>query len=60
MVYVSEFGNDRVSVFTSEGGFVMLFGSRGEQHGQFKSPCGLCVDNSGVVYLCDRENHHVA
>ena len=59
MVYVSEADNDRVSVFTSEGGFVMSFGSRGEQPGQFKYPCGLCVDNSGVVYVCDNDNSRV-
>ena len=46
-------------VFTSEGGFVMSFGSRGEQPGQFKSPCELCVDNSGVVYVCDSYNNRV-
>ena len=53
MVFVSEGGNSRVSVFTSEGVFVTLFGSRGEGPGQFKEPCGIAVDNSGVAYVCD-------
>ena len=42
-----------MSVFTSEGVFVTLFGSRGEGPGQFKEPCGIAVDNSGVAYVCD-------
>ena len=57
--YVSEWGNYRVSVFTSEGVFVTSFGSCGEGPGQFKRPCGIAVDNSGVVYVCDINNHRV-
>ena len=53
MVYVSEFCNQCVSVFTSEGEFVTSFGSHGKQPGQFRSPCGVCVDDGGVVYVCD-------
>ena len=60
MVYVSEEGNDRVSVFTSEGEFVTSFGSYGEEPRQFNCPHALCVDNwTGVVYVCDTYNHRV-
>ena len=59
MVYVSEWANNRVSVFTSEGVFVTSFGSRGEGPGQFKAPYGVAVDNSGVVYVSDYFNNHV-
>ena len=59
MVYVSEWGNSRVSVFTSEGVFVTSFGSRGKGPGQFKGPRGVAVDNSGVVYVCDVLNYRV-
>ena len=53
MVYVCEGHNTRVSVFTSEGVFLTSFGSKGNQPGQFRWPRGVCVDNSGVVYVCD-------
>ena len=56
MVYVSEFNNHRVSVFTSEGQFVSSFGSPGSQQGGFDQPTGVAVDNSGVVYVCDSFN----
>jgi tripartite motif-containing protein 2/3/tripartite motif-containing protein 71 len=59
MVYVSGVGNHRVSVFTSEGQFVMTFGRRGEGPGEFLSPRGLAVDTSGVVYVCDKDNNRV-
>ena len=53
LVYVSEDGNHCVSVFTSEGQFVVSFGR------VLNSPCGLAVDDSGVVYVCDTFNNHV-
>ena len=59
MVYVSEGGKHRVSVFTSEGQFVTSFGRRGKGPGEFERPCGLAVDISGVVYVCDMENNRV-
>ena len=59
MVYVSEDGNHRVSVFTSEGQFVTSFGRKGKGPGEFQYPHGLAVDNNGVVYVCDRYNNRV-
>ncbi len=55
-VYISEWGNHRVSVFTPEGQFVTTFGSRGKGPGQFEYPHGLAVDSGGVVYVCDEDN----
>jgi tripartite motif-containing protein 2/3/tripartite motif-containing protein 71 len=59
MVYVSEGGNHRVSVFTSEGQFVMAFGRRGVGPGELVHPYGLAVNDSGVVYVCDVDNNRV-
>ena len=59
MVYVSELGNHRISVFTSEGHYVTSFGEKGKGQGQFKFPSGLAVDNNGVVYVCDYNNNSV-
>ena len=68
LVYVSEGGtlvshftgwSVRVSVFTSEGQFVMSFGRRGQGPGEFRHPRGLAVDSSGVVYVCDSSNSRV-
>ena len=59
LVYVSEYENHRVTVFTSEGQFVLSFGREGQGPGRFNSPRGLAVDDSGVVYVCDSGNSRV-
>ncbi len=57
LVYVSEYDNNCVSVFASEGKFLSSFGRKGKKPGQFRSPRGLAVDDSGVVYVCDSRNN---
>ncbi len=52
--------NHHFSVFTSEGQFLTLFGREGKGPGEFKYPCGLAVDVSGVVYVCDRDNNRIS
>ena len=59
MVYVSDFGNDRITLFTSEGRFVASFGKKGAGKGELNFPCGLAVDDSGVMYVCDDKNNRV-
>lgn len=56
LVYVSEFHNHRISVFTSEGQFVTSFGREGEGPGEFVHPSGLAVDNIGLIFVCDSGN----
>ena len=51
-VYVSEFHNHRVSVFTSEAMFLTCFGREGKGAGELHYPRGIEVDDSGVVYVC--------
>ena len=43
-------------MFTSEGQFVVSFGRKGRE---FDHPQGLAVDDSGVVYVCERDNNRV-
>lgn len=49
-VYVSEYNNSHISVFTSEGEIMTSFGK-----GQLSRPRGLAVDSSGIVYVCDQD-----
>ena len=46
-MFVSDYYNECISVFTVEGQFVTSFDCG-------FSPCGLAVDNCGVVYVCNR------
>ena len=56
LVYVSEEGNNRVSVFTSDGVFVSSFGRKGSNIDQFNCPLGLTFDKKGFLYVCDFNN----
>ena len=58
-VYVASCGGHCVSVFTTEGEYVTLFGKRGSGEGDFTYPWGVCVDKDGYVYVCDANNSRV-
>ena len=53
LVYVSDADNQRVQVFTAEGGFVRAFGELGSAPGQFTIPFDLNIDDAGNVYVTD-------
>ena len=46
--------NNRIQKFSSEGGFLAKWGSKGSDDGQFNYPFGVAVDGSGMnVYVAD-------
>ena len=45
--------SNTVMVYTLGGQLVHEFGGRGSDPGRFKGPCGICVDDSGAVYVAD-------
>ena len=53
LVCVSEWGNHRISVFTSDGVFVNKFGSMGRNVNQFDTPYGLAFNEDGALHVCD-------
>jgi tripartite motif-containing protein 71 len=52
-VFVSDSGNYRVQVFSSDGRFARQFGSFGNGKGQFLLPFDLVVDGAGNAYVLD-------
>jgi tripartite motif-containing protein 71 len=58
-LYVSEVGNNRISVLGLDGTFIGKWGSGGKAHGQFLSPSGLAVDASGRIYVMDKGNERI-
>ncbi len=38
---------------------IQQFGSRGSQPGQFIDPCGVCIDDRGVLIVAEWANHRV-
>jgi len=58
--YVSDgYGNNRVVKLSSEGKFLLEWGTKGTGPGQFDLPHGIALDPSGKVYVADRSNARV-
>lgn len=53
-IYVTDYGNARISKFDSEGNFLLSFGQKNPDTGfnGFSSPTGL-LERDGVVYIAD-------
>jgi DNA-binding beta-propeller fold protein YncE len=57
-IYVADFKNERVEVFSPTGGFVFTWGTKCPatgctQPGQFKDPYGIVRDGAGHIYVSD-------
>jgi sugar lactone lactonase YvrE len=56
-IYVGDVGNARIQKFDSNGKFLMKWGNKGYEDGQFSSDLAdIAVDSQGNVYVTDRSN----
>lgn len=60
-VYVPDYENHRIQKFTTNGTYVMEWGSGSESttNGEFDNPHSVDVDLSGNVYVSDKDNHRI-
>jgi sugar lactone lactonase YvrE len=59
-LYVSDgYGNARIHKFSPEGDLLFSWGEPGTDPGQFALPHNICIDQSGLLYVADRENHRI-
>ncbi|MBS0570350.1 MAG: hypothetical protein JSS28_07070 [Proteobacteria bacterium] len=58
-LYVSEIGNDRISVFSTVGTYQFQFASLGSGNGQINNAYVLGIDSSGDIYAADSGNNRV-
>jgi NHL repeat len=56
-LYVADFGDERVDVFTKGGGFLRSFGESGS--GALSGPVALALDGAGGVYVADQVDERV-
>ena len=59
LLYVSEGGNDRISIFDTNGCFIHCFGKIGSGEEEFNIPCGITVDSLGNLYVSDYDNNRL-
>jgi hypothetical protein len=58
-LYILDFGNNRIQVFSPGGYYVNKWGSGGGNDGQFFSPLGLGISSLGYVYVADSFNYRI-
>jgi hypothetical protein len=49
----------QVKKITKDGKFILSFGKKGKDKGEFMLPHGIAVDNDGNVYVTDTHNHRI-
>jgi len=59
LIYVADFGNDRIQVFDGSLAFVRAWGTHGALPGQFKQDSSVAVAPNGDVYVADTWNQRV-
>ena len=58
-LYVSDCKLNCIKRFKLDGQFVSQFGSEGVNEGQFRSPFGLLLTTSKLLFVCDRQNDRI-
>ena len=58
-IAVTELGNNRVSVFSSDGTHLRSFGKKGQNNGEFDEPSGIAFDSLGNIVVVGNNNHRV-
>ena len=58
-VYVADFYNHRIQVFTDDGDFLVEFGAQGSAPGEFERPTDVAVDAQGGIFVVDFGNHRI-
>ena len=56
-VYVVDYNNDHIQVFTVEGQFLRKFGKYGNEKARL---IGICIDSEDVVYVTEKSNNRVS
>ena len=58
-IAVTDVGNNRVQIFSSDGTYLRSFGSKGDQEGEFKYPSGIAYLNNGNMVIADSGNNRL-
>lgn len=59
VVYLCEYGNDRIQKFDTQGRSIEVWGRPGHNPGELYQPWGLVCDSTGRLHVLDSNNHRV-
>ena len=59
VVYVAEYGGNRIHKLTTGGEFLRTFALKGSDGGQFNGPSGINISPEGKVYVSDSDSHRI-
>eukprot|EP00002_Diphylleia_rotans_P007706 TRINITY_DN17355_c0_g1_i1.p1 TRINITY_DN17355_c0_g1~~TRINITY_DN17355_c0_g1_i1.p1 ORF type:complete len:437 (+),score=72.08 TRINITY_DN17355_c0_g1_i1:73-1383(+) len=57
-IFVSEYGNHRIQIFTKDLEFVSVFGSKGVGENHFTNPCDIAISEGGLI-ACSDSMHYI-
>ena len=58
-IAVTEVGNKRVQIFSSEGNYLRSFGRKDDKKGEIYWPAGIAFDKNGNIIMVDNVKHRV-
>lgn len=58
-LFISEYGNHRIQVFTAEGKPLSVFGKFGRSAGEFDKPADIDIGIDDRLYVVDTGNHRI-
>ena len=58
-IYVADYSNHRIAVFSKEGDFQKSIGCQGSGNGQFKSPTGVAISADELLYVSEYGNNRI-
>jgi len=59
-IALTEFGNHRVQLFSSDGTYLRSFGRQGDKQGEFNFPTGIAFDlKNENILVVDSDNHRI-
>ena len=58
-IAVTETGNNRIQIFSSDGTYLRSFGRKGDKQGELNWPAGIAFDKNGHIIVVDGDNHRI-
>ena len=58
-LFITSYFSNTIMVYGLQGELVHEFGEIGSDPGQFERPEGICIDNTGMVFVADNRNRRI-